>query len=83
MGLRSLFFFLRSAVSKFDFLQQGIAIVLIFIGLKMLAEHWISQWVSPKLQVVLSLGIIIICIVGSILYSSYHVKKGTPKDVVI
>ena len=28
LGLRSLFFLLRGAVSKFDYLQQGIAIVL-------------------------------------------------------
>jgi tellurite resistance protein TerC len=38
LGLRSLFFLLRSAVSKFDYLQQGIAIVLIFIGAKMLGR---------------------------------------------
>src|SRR5690606_25505208 len=31
LGLRSLFFLLRGAVTKFDYLQQGIAIVLIFI----------------------------------------------------
>ena len=36
LGLRSLFFLLRGAVSKFDYLQHGIAIVLVFIGLKML-----------------------------------------------
>ncbi len=33
LGLRSLFFLLRSAVTKFDYLQQGIAIVLVFIGI--------------------------------------------------
>jgi tellurite resistance protein TerC len=36
LGLRSLFFLLRGAASKFDYLQQGIAIVLLFIGVKML-----------------------------------------------
>src|SRR5947207_15048422 len=38
LGLRSLFFLLHGAVNQFEYLQQGIAIVLIFIGLKMLAE---------------------------------------------
>ena len=38
LGLRSLFFLLQGAVNQFEYLQQGIAIVLIFIGLKMLAE---------------------------------------------
>src|SRR5215207_6966729 len=32
LGLRSLFFLLRGAVNKFGYLQQGIAMVLIFIG---------------------------------------------------
>ena len=40
LGLRSLFFLLQGAADKFDFLQQGIAIVLIFIGIKMLVEKW-------------------------------------------
>src|SRR5688572_26714823 len=46
LGLRSLFFLLRGAVSKFDYLQQGIAIVLAFIGVKMLAQKWINQWMD-------------------------------------
>jgi len=82
LGLRSLFFLLRGAVSKFDYLQQGIAIVLIFIGLKMLGEHWVNEWMSKELQVIISLGVILVCISGSIFYSIFMKKKGEPKDVV-
>jgi tellurite resistance protein TerC len=70
LGLRSLFFLLRGAVDKFDYLQQGIAIVLVFIGLKMLAEIW-----SLHLPVWVSLVVIIACLAGSIVYSIYHDKK--------
>jgi len=80
LGLRSLFFLLRGAVSRFDYLQQGIAIVLVFIGLKMLTEHWINQWIDKTVQVFLSLGIIILCITGSIFYSIFMKKKGVPPD---
>lgn len=75
LGLRSLFFLLRGAASRFDFLQQGIAIVLVFIGLKMLVAHWvhIPVWVS--------LLMIVVCIAGSIVYSIYHKRKGVPKDI--
>ena len=76
LGLRSLFFLLRGAVNKFDYLQQGIAIVLVFIGVKMLGEHYIDQWVDKNLQTILSLLMILICISGSIIYSIYHSKKG-------
>ena len=74
LGLRSLFFLLRGAADKFDFLQQGIAIVLLFIGVKMLVEEWIH------LPIWLSLLVIIICISGSIIYSIRHTRKGVPKN---
>ena len=70
LGLRSLFFLLRGAVDKFDYLQQGIAIVLVFIGLKMLAEIW-----HFKLPVWVSLVVIVLCLAGSIVYSILFDKK--------
>lgn len=81
LGLRSLFFLLRGAVSKFDYLQQGIAIVLVFIGLKMLCEKWITQVVDKQMQVIISLGVIMVCISSSIFYSIFMQKKGEPADV--
>ena len=81
LGLRSLFFLLRGAVSKFDYLQQGIAIVLVFIGVKMLAEHWISHWIDKQTMVFISLGVILVCISGSIFYSIFINKKGVPEDI--
>ncbi|HMO63069.1 MAG TPA: TerC/Alx family metal homeostasis membrane protein [Ferruginibacter sp.] len=80
LGLRSLFFLLRGAVSRFDYLQQGIAIVLVFIGVKMLGEHWINQWIDKNVQVFISLGVILLCISGSIFYSIFINKKGLPQD---
>ena len=76
LGLRSLFFLLRGAVNKFDYLQQGIAIVLAFIGIKMLGEYYFDQWLDKTIQTVLSLGVILVCISGSIIYSIYHDKNG-------
>jgi TerC family integral membrane protein len=81
LGLRSLFFLLRGAVSRFDYLPQGIAIVLVFIGLKMLADKWINQWIDKNIQVAISLGVIMVCIWGSIFYSIFMTKKGLPPDV--
>ncbi|SEK56167.1 tellurite resistance protein TerC [Chitinophaga rupis] len=76
LGLRSLFFLLRGAVDQFDYLQQGIAIVLIFIGVKMLAE--IFHFHMP---VYVSLIVIVCCLGGAILYSIYHKKKRVPEKV--
>ena len=69
LGLRALFFLLRGAVARFEYLQQGIAIVLVFIGLKMLTEHWLQHFLTKNELVVFSLLVIVICLGGSMLYS--------------
>ncbi|TCZ74884.1 TerC/Alx family metal homeostasis membrane protein [Flaviaesturariibacter aridisoli] len=66
LGLRSLFFLLKGAVNRFAYLQQGIAIVLVFIGLKMLVPLVYSSFHMP---VVISLIVIVVCLGGSVLYS--------------
>lgn len=66
LGLRSLYFLLKGAVNKFAYLQQGIAIVLIFIGLKMLVPIFNPSF---KVPVYISLIVIVICLFGSIVYS--------------
>jgi tellurite resistance protein TerC len=70
LGLRSLFFLLRGAVNRFGYLQQGIAVVLIFIGLKMLAEIF-----HVEVSVLVSLLVILVCISASILYSLYRNRE--------
>lgn len=85
LGLRSLFFLLRGAASKFDYLQQGIAIVLVFIGVKMMLPLLEYAGVDIKylhMPVWVSLLVIVVCISGSVLYSIYHKRKGVPGDIV-
>ncbi len=43
MGLRSMFFFLSSIIEQFRFLKVGLAVLLTFIGAKMLAEPWLHD----------------------------------------
>ncbi len=75
LGLRSLFFLLRGAIGKFEYLPRGIAVILIFIGVKMLSQHWIDMWVEKELQSFISLGVILVCLSGSILYSVFVNRK--------
>ena len=75
LGLRSLFFLLKGAVNKFDFLQQGIAVVLCFIGVKMLIEFF-----NIHISIYISLAVIVICLATSIIYSVYHDRK-KPKEL--
>jgi tellurite resistance protein TerC len=66
LGLRSLYFLLADVVSKFHFLQLGLAAVLGFVGLKMLLMD------VYKVPIGLSLGVIAfllgISVVASIMF---------------
>ena len=76
LGLRSLFFLLKGAVDQFDYLQQGIAIVLVFIGIKMLIEYF-----GIHIDIIVSLVVILVCLLGSIVYSmKYPRKKPVPTE---
>jgi len=66
MGLRSMFFMLNGAVDKFHLLKYGLAVVLVFVGLKMV---WLNDWYGGKFPITYSLGFIIGTISISIIVS--------------
>jgi tellurite resistance protein TerC len=55
LGLRSLYFLLAGAVERFTLLKYGLALVLIFVGLKMV---WLNGAFGGKFPIGWSLGII-------------------------
>jgi tellurite resistance protein TerC len=52
LGLRSLYFALSSAIDRFSRLRQGLALVLLFIGAKMLVAPWVTIGQGTSLAVV-------------------------------
>jgi tellurite resistance protein TerC len=59
LGLRSLYFALNGVMQLFRFLKIGLAAILVFIGVKMLIEHWVD------ISTHMSLGVI-----GGVLFAS-------------
>jgi tellurite resistance protein TerC len=55
LGLRAMYFMLAGAVGKFHLLKYGLAMVLVFVGLKMV---WLNDLYGGKFPIALSLGII-------------------------
>jgi tellurite resistance protein TerC len=62
LGLRSMYFMLGGAVERFHLLRYGLAVVLVFVGLKMV---WLDAWYGGKFPIGISLAII-----GAVLWSS-------------
>jgi len=73
MGLRSLYFAVAGIMNLFRFLKIGLAFVLTFVGLKMLAAYF-----NFEIHIVLSLVIIISILLISIL-ASVIIKADKPK----
>jgi tellurite resistance protein TerC len=69
LGLRALYFLLADMHSRFAFLQEGLAIILAFVGVKMLIHDWyhIPTW--------LSLTVIVIVLAASIGFSLKYEQK--------
>jgi tellurite resistance protein TerC len=63
LGLRALFFVLAGMMDKFAYLKPGVAIILIFVGLKMTLSHWLHV---PTL---VSLAVIVLTLTVAVLLS--------------
>jgi tellurite resistance protein TerC len=72
LGLRSMFFLLVNIIDKFHYLKAGLAILLAFIGAKMLAADYAEQ---IGLTTVNSLLVILLILVISIAASLIFPKK--------
>jgi tellurite resistance protein TerC len=76
MGLRSLYFVLASVLDKFKYLRYSLVFILAFVGLKMIALHWVHlpEW--------LSLIVILVALAAGILPSvwadSRKAREGHP-----
>jgi tellurite resistance protein TerC len=66
LGLRSLYFLLAAVVDRFYLLKYGLALILTFVGLKMLTEKWIDIDIVVSLAVIL--GVLAISIVASMIW---------------
>jgi tellurite resistance protein TerC len=66
LGLRSMYFMLSGVINKFHLLRYGLAIVLVFVGLKMV---WLNNAFDGKFPITWSLGIILGVIAASVVLS--------------
>lgn len=68
LGLRALYFVLADIRHRFEYLEQGIAAILVFVGVKMSISPW---WHMPTF---VSLVVIAVVLLVSILWSLRHTR---------
>ncbi|MEJ2794749.1 TerC family protein [Iodobacter sp. LRB] len=69
LGLRALYFLLADMADRFHLLQYGLALVLTFIGTKMLIMPWFHM------PIAISLTVVTVLIAGSVVASLYVSRK--------
>lgn len=63
LGLRALFFLLAGALEAFRYLKSGVALILVFVGVKMVLSRWVH------LPIPVSLGVIVGVLTTAVLLS--------------
>jgi len=77
LGLRSLYFLLANMMDRFHYLKAGLAIILIFVGIKMCLAHQIKVrlGVNDGIFIVINLIFISVVLSGSIVFSLLSTKN--------
>jgi tellurite resistance protein TerC len=70
LGLRALYFALAAMVHRFHYLKYALALVLVFIGLKIFWNGLVG-----KMNPAISLGVTLALIIGGIVYSLYKTRN--------
>ena len=78
LGLRSMYFLLAGAIERFQLLKYALALILIFVGLKMV---WLNDAFGGKFPVEWSLGIIAALLTGGIVASWWRTRNAAAEAV--
>ena len=73
LGLRSLYFALAGMMEAFHYLHYGLAVILTFIGVKMLASHYLPIPVHVALGVVAA--VLAVSIAASLMFPKKHQQE--------
>ncbi len=75
MGLRSMFFLLINIIHKFHYLKTGLACLLTFIGIKMLAHDYLKIWgFTTEHSLLIILFILTTSVVASLAFPKKKIK---------
>lgn len=72
LGLRALYFLLAGSMDRFSYLKQGLAVLLVFIGVKMLISPFVH------LPVTASLAVIVVVVGGAVGASLWRDRARPP-----
>ncbi|MBM3940620.1 MAG: TerC family protein [SAR202 cluster bacterium] len=79
LGLRALYFLLAGAIANFHYLKPALAVILSFVGAKMLLSEWVHLESYVSLSVIM--GVLVVAMIASIQWSKRHPGAGVRHEV--
>lgn len=70
LGLRSMYFLLANAIERLRYLKLGLALILAFVGVRLLLADWV------EIPVLVSLGVIGALLFGAVAFSWLRARRG-------
>jgi tellurite resistance protein TerC len=84
LGLRALYFLLAGVMDKFHYLKYALAVILIFVGLKMMTEDWLLEGmlgIHKEQMVIATLGFVVVSLTVGIVASLKKMNRSTNSPI--
>ena len=79
LGLRAMYFLLAGIIDKFHYLKYGLALVLLFVGVKMIIAEWYKVPIGVSLGVIA--GVLTLSVLASVIWPR-HVELEVSSDAL-
>ncbi len=79
LGLRAMYFLLAGVIDKFHLIKYGLAVVLLFVGVKMVIANWYHVPIGASLGVIA--GVLTLSVVASVIWPK-HVEREVASDAL-
>ncbi|MFH1160038.1 MAG: TerC/Alx family metal homeostasis membrane protein [bacterium] len=70
LGLRSLFFLVMNVMNRFHYLKLGLAVLLTFVGVKMILHHFHWLHLSTQQSLMIIAGILLVSVIASLIQNA-------------
>ncbi|HVR42065.1 MAG TPA: TerC family protein [Thermoanaerobaculia bacterium] len=77
LGLRALYFLLAGVIDRFYYLRPALAVILTFVGVKMVVSEWVKIPIVASLSVIL--GVLLLAVLASVIRAR---RLGPAADVL-
>jgi len=74
LGLRAMFFVIETMIDLFEYLKYGVAVILVFIGVKLMLKGWL--YLPPWIMLIILVGTLAVAMLASVVKTAIAKQMG-------